>query len=842
MHIADRVSANHNIAPQWDISDTLKVDLHAGNTYSLNLNDTCSDAVGDVFEFTLLSGTPASDTIVNNVYSFTSSINDTGKVVKRIVAKDHGNLSDTLIIKFTLKLQAESDTTHPVVNIKNIVNDSLIVSSSLTTIELNCTAINGIKKVEGFVGTISCLVTNVNDSTYSIAVKDLVPNQKNKVTIIVTDSSTPSIATTKEIYLRYDPTMEDNVPPVVNLKSPLINGERVFKDSITVQIACKDDNGIATVTCKRAGQAVAVVNSADSLYSTKITGLTAGKADTVTFVATDNSSKSNSDSMMIILNFNLPLTTEITSKAPLDGEYEIDTLPMFSWTTIEDPDGDDVYYKVLYGESSISLTSKTGEISGNSVKLIMNQKLQSNSKYYWQLIGYTKTPYADTTKSVIQSFTTFNKKPSVNLSVSGPNADRKRVDPNSGFITFSGTDPENGPLKFIVIAGSNRSTLYSSSIRSAEINLATYPLANFQNGTFEYGHKYYWCVVAIDNPNQKNSKNDTTAIDSFYTINRAPVWISGINPIKDTNSYLTRIDLSKICSDLDGNKLNYIVTGQNARVNGDTLLFLADSQLVTIRAFDNFEAQPCTTAILSLRRNFKNPLMKLIYAKNMTFQMGQIFSSDDSSHFVSFTYDYFMDSVEVSQEDFLSLMAVNNPSSFTGNMKLPVENVKFEDALRYCNARSMRDGLNAVYDTLTWYTNFSKNGYRLPTEAEWEYACHGGNSSLYFWGNNSADNYSWYSSNSNSTTNIVGTKLPNSFGLYDMSGNVREWCNDWYAPYSNLTQIDPTGPNNGLYRIIRGGGLNSNIEDLACSKRISNGDPRYRFGFFYVGFRVVRNK
>lgn len=90
--------------------------------------------------------------------------------------------------------------------------------------------------------------------------------------------------------------------------------------------------------------------------------------------------------------------------------------------------------------------------------------------------------------------------------------------------------------------------------------------------------------------------------------------------------------------------------------------------------------------------------------------------------------------------------------------------------------------------------DYTKNGYRLPTEAEWEYACRSGTTTEFYWGENLNGDYLWYSSNSNGKCHYVGTKLPNNFGLYDMRGNLFEWCNDWHGFYSSAPQIDPTGP------------------------------------------------
>jgi formylglycine-generating enzyme required for sulfatase activity len=133
--------------------------------------------------------------------------------------------------------------------------------------------------------------------------------------------------------------------------------------------------------------------------------------------------------------------------------------------------------------------------------------------------------------------------------------------------------------------------------------------------------------------------------------------------------------------------------------------------------------------------------------------------------------------------------------------------------------------------------NYELMGYRLPTEAEWEYACRAGTKAEYYWGTANVDNYAWYAGNSNSNTSIVAQKLPNAFGLFDMNGNVWEWCNDWYGDYDKNQLMNPVGVNDGSRRVARGGGWSYGIYNLHSYSR-DDFYPEYADNA--GGFRAVR--
>ena len=199
----------------------------------------------------------------------------------------------------------------------------------------------------------------------------------------------------------------------------------------------------------------------------------------------------------------------------------------------------------------------------------------------------------------------------------------------------------------------------------------------------------------------------------------------------------------------------------------------------------------------------------MVHVEAGTFTMGATpemenpFDNEKPAHQVTLTNDYYIGKYEVTQALWQAVMG-NNPSKFKGD-NLPVENVSWDDCQEFISQ------LNRI----------TGKTFRLPTEAEWEYAARGGKKSrgYQYSGSNDISDVAWYDGNSGNKTHAVGSKQANELGIYDMSGNVWEWCQDWHGSYSSSSQTNPTGVKSGSYRVIRGEGWFSGARICRSSYR-----------------------
>jgi formylglycine-generating enzyme required for sulfatase activity len=289
-----------------------------------------------------------------------------------------------------------------------------------------------------------------------------------------------------------------------------------------------------------------------------------------------------------------------------------------------------------------------------------------------------------------------------------------------------------------------------------------------------------------------------------------------------------------------------------------TAIFLIFAAAVCLQAQEEFalEVVPVSSSIPA----------KMIRIQGGTFTMGSPAGepqrrSNETQHQVT-VRSFYMGRYPVTQKEYQEVMGVN-PSEFKGD-NLPVENVSWYDAVEYCNKLSQIEGLTPAYtidksrrdinnisdnDNVRWLVTRKRNakGYRLPTEAEWEYACRAGTTTPFNTGDNiTTDNANYdgnhpYNNNSKGIyrreTTAVGSFEANPWGLYDMHGNVFEWCWDWNGDYPNEKQKDPAGAASGIYRVFRGGSWDSSAAYIRSASR-SYFYPPFRNND--IGFRLAR--
>jgi formylglycine-generating enzyme required for sulfatase activity len=329
---------------------------------------------------------------------------------------------------------------------------------------------------------------------------------------------------------------------------------------------------------------------------------------------------------------------------------------------------------------------------------------------------------------------------------------------------------------------------------------------------------------------------------------------------------------------LNGEKQQTLSAGQGANirlVTGDyTVEMRSGSETKNQRVSVNkdqtsnlkfsFEAKAQTTTTItpsSTQTQQTSTPANMVFVEGGTFQMGSNDGESDEKPVHQVTVSsFYIGKYEVTQKEWQEVMG-SNPSNWKGD-KLPVEQVSWYDAVEYCNQRSRKEGLTSCYtidktskdpnntnqnDSSKWKVsvNWSANGYRLPTEAEWEYAARGGVKSkgYKYAGSNDIGSVAWYDGNCDDITHEVGTKVANELGIFDMTGNILEWCWDWYDAgyYAKSSGSNPTGAASGENRVLRGGSWFINCGGGYCrvTSRISSW-PSYRFSFHF-GFRIVRS-
>jgi formylglycine-generating enzyme required for sulfatase activity len=613
--------------------------------------------------------------------------------------------------------------------------------------------------------------------------------------VSVTDSSEAS--DTLVIQLTIIPA--DTLPPVLKLIS-LEDSAEISASSAQIKISATDESGVQSVICISGSDSFPVTRS-DSVFTSTVTGLLHNTFSTFTFIATDSSFFANSCTLLVSVKYDSTLLDGegpviIQTNGPISGIVLTDPAIIIT-DSIIDPSGVDSVCWTLNGVYVDDMTKLEGSMVSYRLRdTLENYRVNRVVIHAWDnatgrnhdssvvLIDYNIPPVVnDTAFSTARNTTdtwTMNARsedsdPLVWKQITVPSSLHFAVSGNLPDITVTPATNWAGTDSFFVTVTDGYWVDTSKIVMTVENTLVAPKILTQPSGSTKYAGQSISFSVTINpdvNPApayqwKHDGDNLPGAIASSYNIGTIAESDSGLYTVTITNSV--------------GN-----VTSQPAR-------------LVVLPAG-----------------------MRKIMASGNHFQMGQA-GFADTVHRVEFTYDFFIDTTEVTQEDYLDIMGIN-PSNPSNDLALPVQRVTWFDAVLYCNNRSKRYGKDTVYTYTSitgiagngcsaianLVTHYDRNGFRLPTEAEWEYACRGGTGLTYFWGNDTdsvvVSQYAWWMG----SIKVVAQKLPNGYGLYDMSGNVWEYCNDQYDDYpvpvyGSSTQTDPHGPATGSARAVRGG-------------------------------------
>ncbi|NLD95231.1 MAG: hypothetical protein GX639_21485 [Fibrobacter sp.] len=440
---------------------------------------------------------------------------------------------------------------------------SASITTPQTSIEIVAVDRNsGIDSVWAFKGTTRLPVMQT-DSVYSVTLDNLVAGKTDTVIFKAQDKSAIKNADSLSVYITYDPSMVDNVPPTVVIKNPLNADQRVLTDTITVQIDCSDDNNISSVTAMRGGVALGGITNTGSLYSVKVTELRAGKSDTLNFKVVDNSSNKVVKDYPVILRYNRMPTTAILS-LPAVGATGVAKIPTFTWTDGIDPDGDVVTYTVRYGTAETALTRAVSNLTAKTTSL--TTALDASTKYYWQVVTHT-AENGDSAVSDIASFTTEADKPVIT------------VEPVTQSVVFG-----NKGTFSITATGSNLKYQWykgTQAISGATLPTYTTPVVLVSDD----GSTYY-CVVTNGDVETKSSTVSLIVLFGVtYDVNGG----RGTAPI-DNNTY-AKGETVVIKSGVGLTKTNYSFSGwtrsgvTNSRVYSanDTLVIGAGNIILDVK-------------------------------------------------------------------------------------------------------------------------------------------------------------------------------------------------------------------------------------------------------------------
>ena len=508
----------------------------------------------------------------------------------------------------------------------------------------------------------------------------------------------------------------------------------------------------------------------------------------------------------------------VSGLSPANGASTTDTTPTLSWDAVPGAAG----YELQLGDSLAGL-GNASSISVTGSSYTPTSALTNEQTHYWQVRA----------KDGAGQFGDWSDAHSLRVewgAVSG-------LSPADGASTTDTTPTFSwnavpGATGYELQLGDRLAGLESSPIQSV-MGASYTPVSALTN---EQTH--YWRVRAVDWDGQKG------AWSAVHSLTVSIGTVSGLSPANGSSTTDTTPTLSwtavpgaasyelRIADSESG------LTSASSDIVTDTThtpasaLNIGQTYYWQVRAKDGDDQNGAWSAVQSL--NVTAAPQGFVHVAGGTFQMGSTDSEaySDESPVHSVTVDsFYMAETEVTFDQYdayCTATGISKPDDRGwGRGSRPAIYVSWYDAVKYCNWLSEQEGLSKVYNisgtSVTW--NQSANGYRLPTEAEWEYAARGGAQSngYKYSGSNNLDEVGWYWDNSGSKTHPVKGKKANELGLYDMSGNVWEWCWDWYGStyYSSSPGANPTGPSSGSNRVRRGGSWDGSARSLRVANRYS---------------------
>ncbi len=486
------------------------------------------------------------------------------------------------------------------------------------------------------------------------------------------------------------------------------------------------------------------------------------------------------------------IPTNPFNPAPPDSASDQSIDVNLNWSC-SDPDGDDLTYDIYFGSSDNPQIVSEGQAD----TLYNPDELDYSQTYYWKIVA--KDDHDNSIEGQIWWFTTIANQPPMSPFNSSP-SDSALDQSIAVNLSWSCSDPESDPLTYIIYFGSSDNPQIVSEGQADTL---------YKPDELDYSQTYYWKIVAKDN--QNNSTEGP--MWSFTTLNGPPLPPSDPNPENGSEDLDIDITLNWSCSDPDGDPLIYDVYFGNSdnpplvyldqeenRFNPEEMTFRETYYWKIVARDDHGNSAESPTWIFSTisEREFNltdDVSITMVWIPSGEFEMGSPNGEQDSDddegpvHSVTFSDGFWLGKYEVTQAQWEAVMG-DNPSRNDGENR-PVERVSWNDIQEF------------EFDL--------DDDFRLPSESEWEYACRAGTDTRFYWSDDpdyeEIDDYAWYYYNSNSRAHDVGQKQPNSYGLYDMSGNVYEWCEDWHhsnyndAPDDGSAWISPSGS----YRVYRGG-------------------------------------